>query len=215
MAPPPDSTDDSQRELAAEVRELIAGLVSNDHPADALDQAMRGVRQANSALAGPFRDSAYDVTTPSGWAQVREWSPFGGLSNPLGPPSVLTFGTRADGTPFVQNTVRFGRAYQGAPGCVHGGVLAAYFDDMFGCTQKAYDFTAVTARLAVNYRAPAPLDEDLIFRTWYDGDTTSKKLIGLGHCALGDTPLAEVEGLFIKIDLHALRGGSPAQPDRA
>jgi len=209
MPRPSESTADSNRALAAEIRALVDHLIGNEHPANKVGEAVRALRQVNDALDGLPRDTAYDVTTPSGWAAVREWSPFGGLANPLGPESALSFGTREDGTHVVENVVRFGRAYQGAPGCVHGGVLAAYFDDMFGCPQRPYDFTAVTARLAVSYRAPAPLDHDLTFRTWYEGDLSGKKLTGRGHCVTGDTVVAEVEGLFIKIDLHSLRETAP------
>lgn len=57
-------------------------------------------------------------------------SPLVGPLNPLAPPIVIS----ADGTK-VTGVVTFGAAYEGPPGCVHGGFIAAAFDEVLGLAQ--------------------------------------------------------------------------------
>ena len=45
-----------------------------------------------------------------------------GLANPLAPPMTMEADEEAK---VIRGEVHFGRAYEGAPGCVHGGYLAA------------------------------------------------------------------------------------------
>jgi hypothetical protein len=58
-------------------------------------------------------------------------SPLMGLSNPLAPPLFLTIESDR-----VVGTARFGNAYEGPPGCVHGGYIAAAFDELLGLVQS-------------------------------------------------------------------------------
>ena len=44
-------------------------------------------------------------------------------------------------------TVTFGSAYEGPPGCVHGGYVAAAFDEMLGFVQSLGGNPGMTARL--------------------------------------------------------------------
>ena len=57
----------------------------------------------------------------------------------------------------------FGSAYEGPPGCVHGGYVAAAFDEVLGSTQSLAGRPGMTARLTVNYRSPTPLHTELTF----------------------------------------------------
>ena len=60
-----------------------------------------------------------------------EHSPFIGRANPLAPPIRLQ---EVDG--HLEGQVRFGSAYEGPPGCVHGGYIAGAFDELLGATQS-------------------------------------------------------------------------------
>ena len=51
-------------------------------------------------------------------------------------------------------TATFGAAYEGPPGCVHGGFVAAAFDEVLGSTQSLSGEPGMTGRLTVNYRSP-------------------------------------------------------------
>ncbi|KAJ3023181.1 UNVERIFIED_CONTAM: hypothetical protein HDU68_008747 [Siphonaria sp. JEL0065] len=67
--------------------------------------------------------------------------------------------------------VRFGANLCGHPGIVHGGLIAAFFDDAFGSLfwiNSNGQFTGVTANLTVNYRAPMPAPQNVAFVLWVD-----------------------------------------------
>ena len=57
----------------------------------------------------------------------------------------------------------FGPAYEGPPGCVHGGYIAAAFDELLGCTQTMTGAPGMTANLSIDYRTPTPLETELSF----------------------------------------------------
>jgi hypothetical protein len=58
-------------------------------------------------------------------------SPVLGRANPLAPPIELWL----DGE-VMRARARFEAAYEGPPGCVHGGYIAAAFDEVLGSTQS-------------------------------------------------------------------------------
>ena len=49
--------------------------------------------------------------------------------------------------PRSPGVVTFGDAYEGPPGCVHGGFIAASFDEMLGFVAGATGKPGMTARL--------------------------------------------------------------------
>ena len=86
------------------------------------------------------------------WAATFDHSPFIGLANPLSPPVELEYsGDR------VIARVTFGAAYEGPPGCVHGGYVAATFDEVLGAAQSLSGDQGMTAHLEIDYRRPTPL----------------------------------------------------------
>jgi acyl-coenzyme A thioesterase PaaI-like protein len=128
-----------------------------------------------------------------------EHSPFIGRSNPLAPPMHLR---EVNGV--VEGDVRFGSAYEGPPGCVHGGYIAGAFDELLGATQSLSGNPGMTGRLSVDYRSPTPLHTELRMR----GELTAvegRKILTKGWLyapeADGSERLcAEADGLFVSID---------------
>ena len=53
--------------------------------------------------------------------------------------------------------------FEGPPGCVHGGFVAAFSDQILEQHNMANDSSGMTARLVVDYRRPTPLDRPLSF----------------------------------------------------
>jgi acyl-coenzyme A thioesterase PaaI-like protein len=121
-------------------------------------------------------------------------SPLMGLSNPLAPPMRLE--VLADS---VVGTAVLGAAYEGPPGCVHGGFVAAMFDELLGLTQTLSGKPGMTGRLTVSYRAPTPLHTELRF-TGTVRSVSGRKIVCQGTIHAGDQLCAEAEGLFIHID---------------
>ena len=132
-------------------------------------------------------------------------SPMIGQANPLAPPIELW----ADGD-VMRGRATFGAAYEGPPGCVHGGYIAAAFDEVLGSTQSLAGRPGMTGRLTIHYRSPTPLHTELSFAGRVV-EQTGRKTFTHGTLHAGDTLCAEGEGLFIAIDfariadMHRLR----------
>jgi acyl-coenzyme A thioesterase PaaI-like protein len=93
-----------------------------------------------------------------------------------------------------------GAAYEGPPGCVHGGFVAAAFDEVLGSTQSLAGRPGMTARLIVNYRSPTPLQTELRF-VGRVVRVEGRKTFTEGTVHAGDRLCAESEALFVAIDL--------------
>jgi acyl-coenzyme A thioesterase PaaI-like protein len=121
-------------------------------------------------------------------------SPLIGLSNPLSPPMTLE---ARDGR--VHGEVCFGAAYEGPPGHVHGGFVAAAFDEVLGFTQSLTGNPGMTASLTVRYKRTSPLHVTLRFEAQVDR-VEGRKIHASGRMLSGETVTAEAEALFISVD---------------
>lgn len=85
-------------------------------------------------------------------------SPVSGIFNPIASPVELSIVAGSDGGyREIRGAVTFGAAYEGPPGCVHGGVIAGALDDAVGQANAAAGLGGVTGSLSVHYRKPTPL----------------------------------------------------------
>ena len=116
------------------------------------------------------------------------------------PPALdVSYSVDDRGQPTVMAVVCLDGNYQGPPGCVHGGYLAAMFDNLLGVLP--YRMTgrkgAFTGRLTVRYRALTPLDTELKLTGWVT-DARSRRVTAAGQCYAGDVLTAEAEALFVR-----------------
>jgi acyl-coenzyme A thioesterase PaaI-like protein len=125
-------------------------------------------------------------------------SPMLGRANPLAPPIELWAEAMV-----MHGRATFGAAYEGPPGCVHGGFIAAAFDEVLGSTQSLGGRPGMTGRLTVNYRSPTPLRTELKF-TGRVVEVEGRKTFTQGTLHAGDRLCAEAEGLFIAIDFEKM-----------
>lgn len=165
-APAPDEHWSERRKLAAKVRTLIAEVTSADASAEAYGEAMMHVERALSALAdAPHYAGLLANTRELGIerfvAVAHELNPLYGVSNPLAPP--LEMRRTADR---AYGSVRFGAPYEGPPGHVHGGYLAAVFDQFLGFAQTLSGLSGMTGKLSLRYVRPTPLDTELELEGW-------------------------------------------------
>jgi acyl-coenzyme A thioesterase PaaI-like protein len=200
------------RRLAAAGRDVIDHLVSTaatiDDLAAAADQLEDVARMlaempsgqdyigyAEAANAGPAIGGTDDeiFDDPERFASF-DHSPFIGLANPMSPPMYFRYERHR-----VTGTVNFGAAYEGPPGCVHGGYVAAAFDELLGAAQSLSGTQGMTARLVVNYRSPTPLRTELHMQGLLSR-TDGRKIYCEGQLWAGDRLCAEAEGLFISLD---------------
>lgn len=134
-------------------------------------------------------------------------SPNGGVSDSgrlaapnLLPPAVeVSYDVDDIGHPIVTAVVCLGEDYQGPPGCVHGGYLAAIFDNLLGVLP--YRLTgqrgAFTGRLTVRYRTLTPLNTDLVL-TGRLTNVRSRRVTAAGRCHANGVLTAEAEALFVR-----------------
>src|SRR5919201_1412595 len=76
-----------------------------------------------------------------------------------------------EGEDGVVSPVVVPRVYEGPPGAAHGGIVAAYLDEILGgAVVRATGKTAVTGELTVRYVRPAPTETLLLGRSRVVGD---------------------------------------------
>lgn len=124
-------------------------------------------------------------------------SPIIGASNPLAVPMVVEVAGEGE-TAVVVGRVTFPQAYEGPPGCVHGGFIAAYFDEVLGVAQSASGNPGMTANLTIDYRSPTPLNEAVVFRAWFER-RERRKIYTRGTLHHGERLCAEASGLFVSL----------------
>jgi len=206
------SRQTEQRRLAAEMRSVIDRLVATQAP----EEALRYAADALARLAVEFdiypRGRTYDgfaeaANAGGDPAALFDHSPLIGKANPLAPPIEISVEDDK-----VVGRVTFGAAYEGPPGCVHGGYLAATFDEVLGGAQSLGGRPGMTGTLTVRYRSPTPLHTPLRFEGELER-VDGRKNFTVGRCYAGDLVTAEAEGIFISVDLakmdelRALRDG--------
>lgn len=200
------------RRLADAARLVIERLAATDAPHEVIERAAEHLEAAAAELEGHGVVRSYEGFAESANSgnphAFFDHSPLIGLANPLAPPMRIEFGEDR-----VIARVTFGSAYEGPPGAVHGGYIAAAFDEVLGMAQSLGGAPGMTGTLSVKYRKPTPLHSELRFEGTLDR-VDGRKLFTSGACYDGDTLTAEAEGLFIKVDFAKIVA-MMAERDRA
>jgi acyl-coenzyme A thioesterase PaaI-like protein len=185
-----------KRRLAAAMRLVIERLVASNAPEEELRSAAQQLeRYAEHLRSHPRLDHFQGYAESANAGDVGAFfdqSPLIGLANPLAPPVRLA----KTGDRTAEGRVRFGSAYEGPPGCVHGGFVAAAFDEVLGFTQSLGGNPGFTGTLSVRYRVPTPLHTDLRFEGRIDR-VEGRKTFASGRVFAGETLCAEAEGIFV------------------
>jgi acyl-coenzyme A thioesterase PaaI-like protein len=178
---------------------VIGRLVESNAPESELSAAADGLERYAERLATHPRlrrlEGFAETATAGDVAAFFDQSPIIGLSNPLAPPVAV----RRSGERSAEGRARFGAAYEGPPGCVHGGWVAAAFDEVLGFVQSLAGSPGFTGTLTIRYRKPTPLHTDLRFEATVTG-TERRKTFAEGRLYAGDLLTAEAEAIFISAD---------------
>ncbi len=124
-------------------------------------------------------------------AVLVERSPVSGRSNPLAPPLHLEM---SEGV--TRAWAVWTDAYEGPPGCLHGGFVAAAFDDLMGLAQIASGKAGYTGTLTVRMRKPTPLNRRIDYEAHLER-AEGRKIWCRATALDGDDLLADAEILFI------------------
>lgn len=193
-----------KRRLAAAMRLVIERLVPSNAPTEELRTAADGLERFAEALrAHPRLETGMghsESATAGNIGAFFDQSPMIGLANPLAPP--ITIGRSGERTAFA--TVRFGSAYEGPPGTVHGGYVAAAFDEVLGFVQSLSGNPGMTGTLTVRYRKPTPLHEELKFEAeWVRSE--GRKIFCEGKVFADGVLTAEAEAIFVSIPVERMK----------
>jgi len=204
----------AKREVAAQLRGLADAIGASGASA----QQMREVAEQLSAQCAILATTAPapepgSPDTPAsivGMEDFRDRSPMTGLANPIAPPISLAVDLESER---VVGEMKFGSAYEGAPGIVHGGFVAAAFDEVLGFVQSLGGSPGMTGTLTVRYQAPTPLPVELVLEAELSR-SEGRKIFTEGRIRAGDVITATAQGLFISVDRSRMEALAKAR-DRA
>ena len=206
--------DDAWRERAAELADELRGIAEalavKRFSVEDLAEAGRLAHEIRQRLDGPDRPRWYEgfqglaTFTDEKRRAYTDQSPIRGRLNPVAPPLEPELVTRSGGGVGVVARARLGRAYEGPPHGVHGGWVAALFDDVLGHVQGVGASPGLTARLTVHYRQVTPIEEELRFEGWI-AEEQGRRVLARATCHAGDTLTAEAEAEFSRVDFGRLQ----------
>jgi acyl-coenzyme A thioesterase PaaI-like protein len=201
----PDALPDrvaASRRAADAARRVVAGLVASDADAATLDAAAAALDAIAATLThdDPIDRprSRYEATAGlrggvDAESQVWESHPFLGHSHPLAPPlMVIREGDRSVAL------VTYTHVYEGPPGAVHGGFVAAGFDMVLGAAASMAKRPGLTGTLRVKYRKAMPMYREIRYEGWIDRVEERKTLVA-GIATVDGEVIAEGEGVFVAI----------------
>ncbi len=201
-------TNEERRMIAATLmRELGHDFVAHDLDDEQLDEIRAHLEELQRIVAhGQLRTrvvpsgalQSFKMAVPSENSlekhQLFSDSIVSGGSNPMGLGGYLW---REGDVSVMQVTL--GKAFEGAPGRAHGGIVAALLDETMGLVMAINDVLAYTVQLDISYLAPTPVNEPIIARAWLK-ERDGRKLLIAATVQAGETELASATGLFIAVD---------------
>jgi acyl-coenzyme A thioesterase PaaI-like protein len=199
------ATEEARLAAAASLRALSHAFAAHDPEDDALEV----IKETATDLAcrvdeAPVRDRlALMRNRPDGsvlGGRGFEDRAVGGWSNPTS----IELEVRYDNDEVVADFV-LRRAFEGAPGRAHGGIVAAAFDDVTGFVIGKLQEPAFTGELTVRYVAPVPVDEPLEIRARLDGRERRKLFIS-AEARAGAAVVATCRAIYITVDPSRFAG---------
>ena len=196
-------TEESRFAAAAAMRDLNHAFAAHDPDDEQLGALAATARTSIDALAAtPRRDRLALMRAATGegaFPSSTDGSGFadravGGLANPTS----VDVAVRFEGDEAVADVV-LRRAFEGAPGRAHGGIVAAAFDDVTGFVIGKLQEPAFTGELTVRYVAPVPVDEPLEMRARLDGRERRKLFIS-AEARADDAIVATCHAIYITVD---------------
>ncbi|MGO4258086.1 PaaI family thioesterase [Marmoricola sp. RAF53] len=177
--------------LAQAVRGLVDATIRSNAGPEVVADALRTVEELTARLREDQIDGPSGVNynaTGKAW----NWGNAAvGLRNGAAPP--MTVMHEPDGTTWAE--LDLGAAYEGPPGCAHGGVSALLLDHLMGVTASQMTRVTLTGTLTLRYRNPLPLGP-IRLDARVSGEE-GRKVFVEASIAGGLGTAIEAEGIFI------------------
>jgi hypothetical protein len=195
IQPPADLFD-----LADSIRAVMDKMVVIDEPHEELRQAAREIQAIAQRLAPLCRtglDARMMPDIEPGPGDRRPYyagDAYRWHFNPIFPN--VRFEPGSEGV--LRGTVTLGLAYEGPPGCVHGGIVSMLLDQLLGQANLEHGVPAFTGKLTVRYRRPTPLLTALDIEVHPPERIDERKYLTRGWIRAGGNVTAAGEGLFVR-----------------
>jgi hypothetical protein len=203
---PASTGDEPLNRLADALRRIgdavIGHPIAEEDLADAADQLV-GIADALEERAPESKRPRFQPDTSGHPQDFFPASPMIGFANPIAPPVEVWAVEGEGGQREIRGRATFGYAYEGPPTCVHGGIIAALFDEVMGAANIITENPGMTGTLTVRYRRPTPLLAPLEIVARFTGSERRKVFTWAGLYHEGELT-AEAEGIFIKMDPNRL-----------
>lgn len=208
--------DDLLKAINNDAGELIHHLRCSQAPDEALAEATQHIRQALEVLRPWLKQgegwstiSIASDTPGFAWRDddltaVMPYSPVSGKHNPIAPPIRMWKHGKE-----VLGEAIFSPTYAGPPDSVHGGIIAAVFDEVLSMANVVSGKAGFTGTLTIRYHRKTPLDTPI--ELWGENiRQDGRKQISRGEMRVNGEVTASAEGLFICS--AELPEGVPSEP---
>ncbi|MEY3679647.1 MAG: PaaI family thioesterase [Ilumatobacteraceae bacterium] len=183
--------------LADALRRALQHAATSTAPDDVVARAADLIDRAVSVLEpGPHGRGYHGSAEGSVGGVPHGFTSHSPVTGPLNAvASVVSLSSSA--TEVVADVV-YGDAYEGPPGHLHGGFVAAIFDEVLGFAQALSGAPGMTGKLEITYRSPTPLHTPLRVVGRFER-IDGRKIFTTGTIHAGDRLCAEAKGLFISV----------------
>ncbi|WP_280490046.1 PaaI family thioesterase [Nocardia farcinica] len=178
--------------LTSSVRRLVDLTIRSEADERAVAAAEKLIDAATRLLSRRTLPGSYGIPRTADGRAMPWGNAAIGLRNPIAPPLVLH--RAPDDSMWC--VADLGAAYEGPPGCVHGGVSALVLDQLLGAVAQRPGEPAVTGTLTVRYLRPVPLG-----RIRGEASVRSHegvKTFASGRIVVARQPAVLADGVFIR-----------------
>ena len=193
------ATEETRSAAAASMRALSHSFAAHDPDDDVLTHIAETANELTCELDAAPRHDRVALMQKRAAGSIMGGIGFedravGGASNPTS----IEVAVRYEDDDVVADVV-LRRAFEGAPGRAHGGIVAAAFDDVTGFVIGRLQEPAFTGELTVRYLAPVPVDEPLEIRARLDGRERRKLFIS-AEARAGEAVIATCRAIYVTVD---------------
>lgn len=194
-----------REELADAVRRLMALTVTTvaapevlryaaERAAALADELERCVPEARPVPTTRFAEHSVSPEEVASLASAMPFDMIIGSCNPVAPPIAVEFEP-----PKAIGRALFSASYEGAPGCVHGAVLAGAFDIMLTAANVIANGAGPTVSLNIRYLKPTLISQPALFEAWVTAQDI-RRTYSEGRLVQGGVVTVEATGEFVNME---------------
>lgn len=197
-----DSAQGLLEEINADAAQLVDHIRCSNAPEPVLQSCTDHIRAAMDMLQPWLHEGVYSaafldheqeafVYSEQDLTRSMPYSPVSGRKNPISP--AIKLWTEGDK---VRGEAHFSATYAGPPDSVHGGIIAAVFDELLSMANIVNKVAGFTGSLTIKYHRPTPLNT-IIDLSSECTRISGRKVISRGEMRVDGKITATAEGLFI------------------